>query len=340
MPSPFPNLPPFQRGTLDLQRHSSRVLRDNPWKDPSERDLWVYLPPGYASAKEALPAVFFLPGFAGTGEKFFGRGLHDPSLPSTLDHLIAQGCPPFLGVFSDCMTRLGGSQYVDSPALGAYASYLIEEIRPFVEGRYRCSGAWGAVGHSSGGFGALHLAMNFPGALQAIACHAGDMGFDLCYLGDLPKAVAGIQAAGGLQRFLQTFWDEPDPSPAAFSALNVLAMACAYDPKPGGGSFPANLPFDPESGAIDFAAFQRWSAYDPLVQVEDPASAAALRDLRLLCLDAGNKDEYGLHLGARRLVKRLTALGIGHSYEEFPGGHRNLTRRYALSVPKVVGALT
>ena len=340
MPSPFPNLPPYQRGTTDLQLHASRVLRGNPWGDPTARDLWVYLPPGYAHAEDAYPAVIFLPGFAGTGEKFFNRGLGDPSLPSVFDHLIADGCPPFLGVFPDCMTRLGGSQYVDSPALGAYATYLIDEIRGFVAGRYRTTGAWVAIGHSSGGFGALHLAMNFPDALQAVASHAGDMGFDLCYLADLPKAVAGLQAAGGLEKFLRTFWDEPDPSSTAFAALNVLAMAAAYDPDPSRAPLPAPLPFDPETGAVDFAAYQRWSAFDPLVQVQDPARAEALRHLRLLYLDAGSRDEYSLHLGARRFVRQLERLAIPHVHAEFSGGHRNLTRRYAVSVPRVVAALT
>ena len=31
-------------------------------------------------------------------------------------------------VMPDCFTRYGGSQYVDSPALGRYASYLTEEL--------------------------------------------------------------------------------------------------------------------------------------------------------------------------------------------------------------------
>lgn len=245
---PFPNLPPFERGTVALQRHASRALRTNPWGDPTDRDLWVYLPPGYDHGEQRYPAVLLLPGFAGTGERFFSRGLHEPALPSVIDHLIAQGCPPFLAVFPDVMTRLGGSQFVDSPAVGDYATYLVREILPFVEGRYRTSGAWGVAGHSSGGFGALHLAMNFPGVFQAVASHAGDMGFDLCYLGDLPRAVAGVQAAGGLDAFLESFWERPDPGGDAFAAFNLLAMAAAYAPDLEGERFPARLPVDLETG--------------------------------------------------------------------------------------------
>lgn len=340
MPSAFPNLPPDQRGTVVCQHHSSRLLRDNPLGDPSDRDVFVYLPPGYDAEAPPLPCLLFLSGFAGTGEKFFGRLLMDPSISTVFDQLIAAGCPPFIGVFPDCMTSLGGSQYVDSPVIGPYASYLAREIRPFIEGRYRTNRRWGALGHSSGGFGALHLAMNHPGAFEAVASHAGDMGFDLCYLGDLPRAVAGIQAAGGPGPFLERFWDTPDPGGDAFAAFNVLAMSAAYtsevhpelDP-------PFPLPFDWRTGEVHFEVYRSWSAFDPLTQVQDKQRRAALSALRLLYLDAGSRDEHGLHLGLRRLVAALRGYGVPHVHEEFLGGHRNLSRRYAVSVPRVVAAL-
>ncbi len=340
MPQPFPNLPPYLRGSVQTQWHASQVLRDNPWSDPAERDLLVYLPPGYEHSDQRYPAVMFLTGFSAAGEMFLARRMMDPSLPSVLDRLIEEGCPPFIGVMPDCMSSVGGTQFMDSPGIGAYGTYVARELRAFVEGRYRCSGAWGAVGHSSGGFGALHLAMRFPGAFQAIASHAGDMGFDHCYLGDLPRAVYGVQAAGGLESFLARFWADPDPNGDAFAAINVIAMSCAYSPEPGARPIPARLPFDPVSGTIDLGVFQSWSAHDPVHAVSDPAQAAALRALRLLWLDAGTRDEHGLHLGARRLVARLRELDIAHHHEEFKGTHRGLQRRYAVSVPRVVAALS
>lgn len=339
MSGPFPNLPLEARGAVVLERHTGASLRDNPLGDPAERDLHVYLPPGYAASEAPLPALMFLSGFAGTGEKFFSRQLMDPSLASVFDRLIAQGCPPFIGVFPDGMTRLGGSQYVDSPMIGAYASYLARDVRAFVAQRYRTSGRWGALGHSSGGFGALHLAMAFPGALQAVASHAGDMGFDLCYLGDVPRAVAGIQAAGGLEAFQARFWENPDPGGDAFAAFNIIAMSAAYAAS-AAAPLEALLPFDPASGEIRFEMLRSWAAFDPIVQVQTIEKARALADLRLLVLDAGSRDEHGLHLGLRRFVAALRAAGVPHAHEEFLGGHRNLTRRYALSVPRIAAALS
>lgn len=339
MPSPFPNRPPWQRGRVDLQLHASRVLQGNPWDDPAERDLYVYLPPGYDRGDARYPAVMLLAGYAGNGEKFFNRGLSDQSIASRIDALIEAGCPPFIAVLPDCMTSLGGSQYVDSPALGAYATYCATEVRAFVDGRYRTSGAWGVVGHSSGGFGALHLAMNHPGAFQAVASHAGDMGFDLCYLEDIPRAVAGVAAAGGLEPFLRGFWELREPDGRAFAALNLLCMACAYAPDLDAAPVPARLPVNFATGEVDFDALRAWSALDPIEQVRDPARAAALRELGLLYLDAGDRDEHHLQLGLRRFVARLRAAEVPFHHEEFRGGHRGLVWRYDSSLPRVVSAL-
>ena len=57
------------------------------------------------------------------------RTLTEHSLATRCDRWIADGqCPPFIAVLPDCMTYLGGSQFVDSPAIGSYASHLMTEV--------------------------------------------------------------------------------------------------------------------------------------------------------------------------------------------------------------------
>lgn len=336
MPSPFPNLPAAQRGTLRCLTHRSAVLADNPWGDPCERDLWVYTPPDADGV--SLPAVLLLAGFAGTGEGMLARSLTEISISTRIDHLIAQGCPPFIAVMPDCMTTLGGSQFIDSPALGRYGSYLAEEIIPFVEAVLPTSGRWGAAGRSSGGFGALSLAMSRPGLLSAIACHAGDMGFDLCYLADIPAGLSAIRGAGGPRPLVDAFWAASRPTGSMFAALNLLCMSAAYSPA-SGGTFPARLPVNWQTGAVDFQTLTSWRVHDPVQRIEDPAVQAALRALSLLFIDAGDHDEHHLHLGARRLTQRLNDFDIPHIYEEFPGGHRGTSHRYNVSLPRLSAAL-
>lgn len=341
MPGPFPNLPAAQRGSVRCLTHRSAALAGNPWGDPTERDVLVYTPPGYDADPDArYPAILLLAGFAGTGEAMMGRGLTEVSIASRIDRLIAEGCPPFVAVMPDVMTSLGGSQFCDSPAIGAYETYLVDEILPFVDGQVRTTGRWGAAGRSSGGYGALRLAMRRPGRLQAVACHAGDMGFELCYLADIPGGLAAIQAAGGPKALVETFWSRRQLSGGMFSALNLLCMSAAYDPDPEREDFPARLPVDWQTGQIDFDAFLGWRRHDPIAMVEDEGVQAALRGLDLLWLDAGARDEHHLHLGARRFSKRLTEIGIDHEYEEFDGGHRGTGYRLDTSLPRLANTLT
>ena len=53
----------------------------------------------------------------------------------------------------------------------------------------------GVMGKSSGGYGALVLGLLHPETFGAVACHSGDMCFEYCYRGDVPKALSQIQPA-------------------------------------------------------------------------------------------------------------------------------------------------
>jgi enterochelin esterase family protein len=237
------------------------------------------------------------------------------------------------------MTTLGGSQYVDSPAIGPYASYMIDEVMPYVEGRFQTNGRWAALGRSSGGYGALRLAMDHPGRLQAVGCLAGDMGFDLCYLGDISKAVSGVAAAGGLEHFVAHFWSQNRPGPQEFAAFNIIAMSCAYSPNLKATPIPADFPVDFDTGEVLFDVLKSWGRHDPIQLIDDPKHQSALRQLRHLFIDAGSRDEYNLHLGARRFVTKLHAHHISHHYEEFPGGHRGTSYRYDVAIPALVRSI-
>ena len=78
---------------------------------------------------------------------------------------------------------------------------------------------------------------------------------------------------------------------------------------------------------------------DPVVRLNEPEQADALRSLALLYIDVGRFDEYNLQMGARRFVAGLNALGIAHHYEEFDGGHRGMAWRYGVSLAHLAEAL-
>ena len=114
-----------------------------------------------------------------------------------VDALFADdGCPPALVVFVDAWTSYGGSQFLDSPGVGNYHTYLCDEIVPFVDAHYRRStdaAHRGIAGKSSGGYGAMVTPMLRPDLFGGLATHAGDALFELCYLPGFPRR--GARAA-------------------------------------------------------------------------------------------------------------------------------------------------
>lgn len=316
----------------------SLLLRGNPCGDPHRRTLLVLAPPG-SDPRTAMPAVWLFPGHGGSQGGFLA---HDPwkeGLAQRAFRLWTAGALPDVRlVLPDLFTRLGGSQVLDSTATGPYERHLWEELKPLLEARFSTL-AHGCAGHSSGGYGALVQAMRHPEIVRAVACHAGDMLFEVGYLGDFPEAAAALEREGGPERFLAAFEAAPKKQDGRWlTAINILAMAACYSPSPG-APLHLELPFDPDTCELRPEVWARWLAHDPVRMVEAAAHAEALRGLALLFIDAGRRDEYGLHRGARALVRRLVARGIAHTYEEFDDGHTGTSYRFDRSLPLVVRAL-
>lgn len=328
-------------GRVVALEHRSRVLRDNPWDDPADRKLHVYLPPGYDEAGEPLLALWDLAAFTNSGPGHLNWRHHGENLPQRLDRLIGSGeLPPVVVAMPDCYTSLGGNQYVNSPAVGAYANYLVEELLPFLSAEINvidAASGRGVFGKSSGGFGALRLAMDYPGTWGAVASHAGDLGFEWVYLPSFPLAAMELRACGNdPQVFLKRFWTRRKRGKADYAALLTLAMAASYDPDP---AHPERirLPFDPETCALDPERWAQWLAHDPINRLED--GAEALRSLRALYIDVGDRDEYNIQFGTRRFVRKLEKLGVRHHFVEFEGTHMGLDWRLDHSLPLIAGAL-
>lgn len=332
----------MESGQVVIERFDSTALRGNAAGDPHERLIPVYLPPSYGREPgRRYPVAFVLSGFTGRGRMLLNDHPWSPALNDRMDALIARGaCAEMILVMPDCLTRYGGSQYLNSSATGRYADHLIGELVPFVDHKYRTLAARehrGVAGKSSGGYGALVLGMKHPEVFGAVVCHSGDMYFDYCYRGDVPKFCSAVQEAGGIQPWLQEFEARHQKRDDDAVAFNILGMAAAYSPNPATPPFGFDLPCDLETGAFREEVWARWLEHDPLRLLDRHADE--LRSLRLLYLDCGTKDEFHLHHGARLFCRRLRALGIAHEYEEFDDGHRNVSYRYDVSLPRLGAAL-
>ena len=81
------------------------------------------------------------------------------------------------------------------------------------------------------------------------------------------------------------------------------------------------------------ARWARWLAHDPLRMIDSPECQASLRSLGGLFIDCGFRDPYHLHYPAREFVRKLAAIGIEHTYEEFDDDHSGIDYRMDRSLP-------
>ncbi|HEY6378762.1 MAG TPA: alpha/beta hydrolase-fold protein [Candidatus Dormibacteraeota bacterium] len=339
MSDPLRPGPPWSRplaGRLDHHLIESAALRGNPLGDPDVRPLWVYTPPGNGPDTERrLPSIYLIQGMTGQVDMWQNRSALRPTVVELIDALFSDlQIPPAIVVMVDCWTSYGGSQFLDSPGTGLYHTYLCTEVVPFVDAHYRTLAARdhrGITGKSSGGYGALVTPMLRPDLFGGLASHSGDALFELCYLTEFPAVVRALRDryGGSYDAFWKDFRSRPALSrPGDEHLLNTYAMAACYSTDADGT---VRLPFDPRSGELDAAVWERWLRWDPVRMV--PRHADALRSLRAVYLDAGKSDEYCLDLGAEAVRLALERIGVTDvRFELFDGAHGGIEYRYPLAL--------
>lgn len=346
----------IHKSSVEVLTYSSARLADNPLGDPHERQLPVYLPAAYHHPRTHLkrfPLLFDLAGYTSSGPAHMNWRNFEENLPQRLDRLIHdKHMPPCIVVLPDCFTRLGGNQYLNSSAIGAYADYLTRELIPFVEQEFRSLPGRdhrGCFGKSSGGYGAMLHGMRYPKYWGAVANHSGDAYFDFVYRSEWPKALTTLQkfappaakAAttrrtacdiddGRIRRFLQHCNNASSLSGDEIGALMMICMAATYDPDPS-APLGFKVPFDLHSGVLINARWRKWLKHDPIHLVT--RYRKNLQSLRGIYIDCGWRDQYHIHFGSRQLAAQLQAQNIKHHYEEFNGTHSGIDQRMDISLP-------
>lgn len=319
---------------------SSDALRGNPLGDPHDRPLHVWCPD---DRSRRYPSVYVIQGMTGMADAWFNVEPWSVSYPDRIAALEPQAVVTLV----DAFTAVGGSQFVDSPAIGNYHTYLCEEIVPFVDANYpTLDGAnhRGIQGKSSGGYGSMITPLLRPDLFGGLATHAGDALFEVCYGRDFAPAARALRTSygGSYDAFWSNFRSGRPvlSSPQDELLVNTYAMAAAYSPRDDGT---VELPFDIETGERIDAVWRRWLGFDPVLLAREKSHAATLRDMRAVWIDAGRNDEYHLDLGATAFQHEVAAAGTPAGrvhFELFPGGHRDLTWRYPLSLAWLVDRLS
>jgi pimeloyl-ACP methyl ester carboxylesterase len=317
-------------GKLDEQTIESALLRGNPRGDPHVRPVYVYTPPRYDQSVDRYPSVYVLHGWTGQVDMWRNRSSLRPTAIELFDELFEQGASPAILVFVDAWTSWGGSQYLDSPALGPYHSYLCNEIVPWVDARYRTKAHRdhrAITGKSSGGYGAMVTAMLRPDLFGALVTHSGDALFELCYARGFAESVRALrdEYGGSYAAFLADHGARPALSkPSDFTLLSDWSMAACYSADADGT---VQLPYDLATGELRPEVWARWLDKDPVRLAR--THREALRSMRGVYVDAGRRDDWFLDLAAEAFHREVRSAGVKEVFFElFDARHTQVEYRY------------
>jgi len=308
---------------LDVLEIPGVVLKGNPLGDPAARRVAVFKPDGL---KDDQPAtlVVYLPGWGGSSEPAIAEGRH-AWFGMVIDQFAAT-IPVRIAVV-DGRSRYGGSQFLNSTATGRYADYVGDEILPILNARYAASKTGPnpiIAGHSSGGYGAVLLAIRRHETFPAVVALSPDSDFATTHkpFTEQPSVRAVTRAD------LDAAMAPPGSANLPEDGLVRLMMGLSanYTPtRDQPGHF--DWVYD-DNGHWRPEIWQRWLDQDPYVIVRDHADAFA--PTQRIYLDGAEHDEFGANIGAGKIYDILKSRPSPSTFYESPGHHGdNLAGRLA-----------
>ncbi|WP_337269236.1 esterase [Oryzifoliimicrobium ureilyticus] len=150
----------------------------------SERQMYVYTPPGYDKASQRLPVLYLYHGFGDTVASWVTQG----RAPQILDNLLAEKkIDPMIVVIPDTETDIpdaiaenfpGATRRKDFYPLNAAAAdrELLEDLIPYMKAHYRVrddADGRAIVGLSQGGYQALVSGLSHLGTFAWVATFSG-----------------------------------------------------------------------------------------------------------------------------------------------------------------------
>ena len=336
----------LKRSVIQWLRHESKAIKDFPMGDPHVRDFPVFLPPNYDPKRNLpYPVVFIL---AGWGSKSSSYLSDDSAFGIPLQRrfegsILAGKTPAFIGVFPDGSSKLGGSQYLNSPSLGYYSDYLCDELTQFIDHEfhtYKSADFRAILGHSSGGFGAILNAAQRPDRFSFVGVSSADSYFEISLMPSIRMMVEEIERAKGVAPFIQEFLEHPNPFKmprTKTEAFMNLSLAPCYVPNVGAGPLYGDLFFNLKTGELIPEVWEKYLSWDPIHFIA--RHPEQMQKLKYIFLDAGKSDEYGLQLGHRRMAEKLKEMGCHFEHEEYSGGHSGFSHRFDYRVNKILNKM-
>jgi enterochelin esterase-like enzyme len=321
---------PAKKGTVEKITVHGASLEGNLTGDSPDRDVFVYLPPSYATSKaQRYPVAYLLHGY-GIGAEFW---MTFTKLAEAADKDIAAGtAKEFIIVSPDANTKWNGSMYSSSPTSGDWETYIAEDLVKYVDGHYRTIAARasrGLGGHSMGGYGTVRIGMKRPDVFSSLYIMSA-----CCLLNDPTPRGGGAGNAGRAANAPpadgRAAGGSRDRGAAAGQGrgnagrgggggfANVqIAEAAAWSPNPNNPPNFVDMPV--KDGQVDPLVRAKWLANSPLAMIDQYATN--MKKYSMIGLEVGTSDT--LAESNRQLDREMTMLGIKHTFETYDGDHTN-----------------
>jgi S-formylglutathione hydrolase len=324
-PTVVPATPTTAFRSMNLIKIDAPSLLNNIVGDPTERTIYVYLPPSYASSEKRYPVVYYLPGYGDSRVIGFG-------LPGDMDALIESGgVNEMIMVVTGGDSKMGGSFYVNSPVTGNWEDFIVKDLVGYVDSHFRTlpqAESRGITGHSMGGFGALNIAMHNPDVFGAVYSMSPGL-FDENGLTesfmfaqdslirdfvDYEAELASLPLGNAKQRMFV--------APEEFS----LAYGYAFAPNPDRHPPYFDYPYTETGGQLvrDEEIWKRWESGFGGIAEETVQYKDNLLKLKGIAVDYGIRDENPwIPKGSEYYGEQLAAAGIPVTVESYNGNHFN-----------------
>jgi len=301
--------PPLVAGAkpavVERIRVHSVAVEGNLEGESADREVFVVLPPGYASHPERrYPVVYALHGYSIGAQQWIGE-IH---VPQTIEGAFAKGASEMIVVLPDSKTVHNGSMYSSSRTTGDFETFIARDLVAYIDKHYRTlpvRESRGLVGHSMGGYGASRIGMRHADVFGALYMMSP------CCLSPREPGQFGGEAEAALAQ-VKTIGDAKK-LPWALRAQ--LATAAAWSPNPQKPPMFLDLPV--ENGVVRPDVLAKWTANAPLAFLDQYVSA--LGRYKAIAIDVGDRD--GLKDDAAKLHAALDRYGLANSFEVYPGDH-------------------
>jgi len=300
-----PVVPRAKPVTVEHIKVHGAALEGNLEGDAVDRDVIVFLPPGYQKDKHRrYPVVYALHGYSIGGEQW-AQEIH---VPQTIEGAFSEGAKEMIVVLPDSKTLHNGSMYSSSVTTGDFERFISHDVVAYMDTHYRTSPdrmSRGLVGHSMGGYGATRIGMKHSDVFGSLYIMS-----PCC----LSARTAG-PAIPDIDKALEAAKTPEDSAKLPFFARAQLASAAAWSPNPKNPPLYLDLPV--KDGTARPEVLAKWAANAPLAFIDQ--YIGNLRQYRAIALDVGDQDR--LRTDAGKLHDALDLYGIANSFEVYPGTH-------------------